>query len=48
MPARLKAPEEGGVGAPPVLEADPGAIKARIDAQIDREPINKLAPAIAL
>src|SRR4029077_5719611 len=44
----LKAPEEGGVGAPQVLEADPSAIKARIDARIDREPINKLAPAIAL
>src|SRR4029079_4946045 len=47
-PTRLEAPKKGGIGAPPVLEADPSAIKARIDARIDREPINKLAPAIAL
>ena len=44
----LEAAEEGRVGAPPILEADPGAIEARIDRGIDREPIDQLAFAIAL
>src|SRR6476660_8460564 len=46
--SRFKAPEEAGIGAPPVLESDPSAIKTRIYSRIDREPIDQLAPAIAL
>ena len=44
----LEAAEEGRIGAPPILEADPGAVKARIDTGIDGEPIDQLASAITL
>src|SRR6476660_3708739 len=46
--SRFKSPKEAGIGAPPVLESGPSAIKARIDGRIDREPIDQLAPIIAL